>query len=442
MPKVLLSKNNLLFLMAIYLVLLAGGQFFLKREVFGAILSWQIILHILFFVFYKFSNKISIKQIFILALIARLIAAFILPTLSDDVYRFVWDGKLIATGNNPLLTTPNNYLASIINNTNNYTYLTTLHAKINHPQFYTCYPPLMQVVFFIGAFLGGKSIFASIVIIKLIVATGDMFGVVFLYKLLQHFKQNTKLVILYALHPLVIVEGAGNGHFEVIQVALLLGSIYFLFVKKLWFAAILWAFAIVTKLIPLMLLPLCLRYLGLKKGLLFSIMAISIAVITFLPFLSQTSIAGFSKSLNLYFRNFEFNASIYYLARRVGWWVKGYNYISFIGPFLMLLFLLLYAIIALKNKSLTDLAFLKIIVLVFTLYYLFATTVHPWYIINLLPFAIITNQKYVWVWVSAAFLSYNAYSNTPFYENIGIIIVEYLTVVLAYFYFNKKAVIV
>lgn len=440
MPKIALNKTSWLLFSLLYLVLLAFGQIFLKREAFVAILFWQVLLHILLFIFYKFRSQISIQHIVIFAIVARVIAAFLLPTLSDDVYRFIWDGQLIVTGNNPMLSTPNDYLASLSTTTPHLDYWVLLHSKINHPQFYTCYPPLMQGIFWIGAFLGSKSIVASIVIIKLIIAAGDMLAVYFLYRLLVYFKLDEKLLVLYALHPLVIIEGAGNAHFEVVQVALLLGSIFYLFHKKMLWAALFWAFAIITKLVPLMLLPLCVRYLGFKKSIQFIIIVLLIVIVTFLPFVSEASINGFSKSLNLYFQNFEFNASIYYVAREIGWWFKGYNYISFIGPFLMLLFLSIYAFIYFKNKQLTDVHFLKMIIVVFTLYYLFATTVHPWYIINLFPLAILTNKKYVWVWVSAAFLSYNAYGNTPFHENVWLIVLEYASVLAAYIYFDKHHV--
>lgn len=445
--KILLQKNNFtnqfVFLVSFFALALFAGQYFISREKFVALLVWQIILHILFIFLYYKRAFISVKQIIIAGVVLRIGTAFIMPSLSDDIYRFIWDGQLIAHAQNPLLTTPDNYLSNLSATFPDYEYYNKLHGLINHPQFYTCYPPLMQLVFTIAAFIGGKSILMSTIIIKLIVAFSDVIAVLFLIKILEKLKLDSKLVLLYALNPLVIIEGVGNAHFEVMQVALLMVSLYCILDKRCTVAAIVWGLAIVTKLLPLLLLPLVIRYLGIKKGIIFCLISLFVAALSFLPFLSIQSINGFSQSLNLYFQNFEFNASIYYVAREVGWWVKGYNYIHFIGPFLMGIFLLLYAAIYFKNKNLSPFTFTFWSVIVLTLYYFFATTVHPWYIINLLPFAIIANKKYGFVWMAAAFLSYNTYSNVAFKENYYLVALEYLIVVaaIAYSFRKVKAII-
>ena len=442
MPEVIFSYKNYLkyysVLIVFFAITLFAGQYFIARRDFNYLVCWQVVLHIIFITFYFTRKYISLPQLFFAAIILRIGSAFIMPSLSDDVYRFIWDGQLIVNGQNPLLTTPDNYF-SALNNTNlNYLYLQQLHGLINHPQFYTCYPPLMQGVFTIAAFFGGDSVFISIIIIKLIVALADCVAVFFIAKILKKINADAKLVVLYALNPLVIIEGAGNAHFEVMQVALLVISIYFIYEYKYNIAAVFWGFAIVTKLLPLLLLPLIIKLLGLKKGILFSIIAVGFAAILFLPFIAVGSVDGFAKSLNLYFQKFEFNASIYYIAREIGFWFKGYNYISFIGPFLMVIFLLSYAVIFFVKRKLSFDQFTLFALIVLSLYYFFATTVHPWYIINLLPFALIANKKYAFVWMGIAFLSYNAYSNINFKENYYLVGLEYLVVVTAMFFSLKK----
>ena len=245
-------------------------------------------------------------------------------------------------------------------------------------------------------------------------------------------------MLLYALNPLVIIEGAGNAHFEVVQVMLIVISIYLILENKFNTAAIIWGLAIVTKLLPLLLLPLIIRLFGFKKGIRFSLIAVAVAVLLFLPFIATGSVDGFAKSLNLYFQNFEFNASVYYVAREIGWWLKGYNYISFIGPFLMAVFLAIYAVIFFVKRKFTFQEFGCYALVILSLYYFFATTVHPWYIINLLPFALIVNKKYAFVWLGTAFLSYNAYGNIDFKENFYLIGIEYLAVAIAMYFSLKK----
>jgi len=419
-------------------IALFAGQYFIDRKNFNYLIGWQLILHVIFIFFYFTRKYISLQQLFFASIVLRIGCAFIMPSLSDDVYRFIWDGQLIVNGQNPLLTTPDSYLSAFSHSNENYLYLLQLHGLINHPQFYTCYPPFMQIVFTVAAFFGGSSIFISIVIIKLIVALADCVAVYFIVKILKKINADVKLVVLYALNPLVIIEGSGNAHFEVMQVALLVISIYFILQHKYNFAALFWGLAIVTKLLPLLLLPLIIRLLGLKKGILFCLIAVAIAVLLFIPFVATGSIDGFAKSLNLYFQNFEFNASLYYVAREVGWWFKGYNYISFIGPFLMVIFLLIYAAIFFVKRKLSITQFALCSLIILSLYYFFATIVHPWYIINLLPFALMANKKYAFVWMGIAFLSYNAYGNINFKENYYLVGLEYLVVITAMFFSLKK----
>ncbi|MBX9734925.1 MAG: hypothetical protein K2X37_12760 [Chitinophagaceae bacterium] len=424
-PITTITEKKIYPLFILNAVLLVAGQLLLVREQFLELLVWQIVLHLIFIVLWKNKEQLGMKDIIVAAAVFRLLTAFTMPTLSDDVFRFIWDGQLIVKGENPMLTTPDNYLAAMPPIAGNYVYAMKLHGLINHPQFYTCYPPLMQGAFWLSAFLGGSSITASIIIIKLFISIVDVIGIIFLYKLLKKNNLNQKLIILYALNPIIIIEGAGNAHFEVVQAAFIFISLYYLHVKKMTTAAICWGLAIVTKLVPLMLLPLIVRWLGWKKGIIFSVISVFVAAISFLPFVSSNSLQGFGKSLNLYFQNFEFNGSIYYIAREIGWSIKGYNYISFIGPFLMSLFLGCYAILFFTKKTLTFNSFASASAIVFSLYYLFATTVHPWYFINLIPFAILAGKKYPFVWLAAAFLSYQAYSNHPFHEKMWVIAIEY-----------------
>jgi Gpi18-like mannosyltransferase len=442
MPEVtFFNKNYAKFyslLIVFFAATLFAGQYFIERKDFNFLVGWQLVLHVVFISFYFTRKYISLQQLLFAAIILRIGSAFIMPSLSDDVYRFIWDGHLIVSGQNPLLTTPDDYLSALNTSNVNYLYLRQLHGLINHPQFYTCYPPLMQGVFTVAAFFGGSSVFISIIIIKLIVAVADCAAVYFIIKILRKINSDVKLVVLYALNPLVIIEGAGNAHFEVMQVALLVISIYFILKQMFTVSAIFWGLAIVTKLLPLLLLPLIIRLLGFKKGLLFSSIAVAVAVLLFLPFLSTASVDGFAKSINLYFQNFEFNASLYYLAREVGWWLKGYNYISFIGPFLMVIFLTIYAVIFFMKRKLSLNEFALYSLIILSLYYFFATTVHPWYIINLLPLALVANKKYAFVWMGIAFLSYNAYGNINFKENYYLVFLEYLVVVIAMVYSFKK----
>jgi alpha-1,6-mannosyltransferase len=404
------------------IVILLPLGLLLPRHQFGWLLAWQGAAYAMWWWLYRNHAQWRLKDIIVAAVAVRLAAVFCTPQLSDDVYRFIWDGQLMAHGHNPLLSTPNTLLPSL---TQQPAYFTQLHGLINHPQHYTCYPPLMQGVSWLSAQLGGYRLGGNIIVLKGCIALFDCLAVWLLASILRQLALPATLVVLYALNPTVIVEGCGNAHFETVQVACIAASIYAVLRQRVWLGAACWGLAIVTKLLPLLLLPLWIKKLGWGKGILFSLISSAVAALCFLPFVSIDFLTGFGKSLNLYFQNFEFNASAYYVARQIGWWVKGYNYIHFIGPLLMGIFLALYAVLFFVKKIDHWHRFGTMAIVVLSLYYLLATTVHPWYIINLLPFALIAGLRFPWVWAAAAFLSYHAYGQREFAENGWVIALEY-----------------
>ena len=426
------TKQSLLIqvLVGLFIVVLVAGQIFLQRTQFNYLLIWQIILYAILFFFFKQRASFTLKKIIVIGTVARIVTAFLMPTLSDDIYRFIWDGQLMHTGSNPLLSTPDIYLQQLAKNNNHYSYFKQLHGLINHPQYYTCYPPFMQLFFWISAVVGGFNITVNIIIIKLLIALVDIGCMVVLAKLLQYFKLPIGLLLLYALNPSVIIEGVGNAHFEVVQVTFICLSIYFIINQKIIAGGTAFGLAIVIKLIPVLLLPLFVRYFGFKKGILFASIAILVVIISFLPFVTTTFLQGFSSSIGLYFQSFEFNASLYYIARKIGFLEKGFNYIAVLGPMLMVRFLSIYAIIFFVWQKINVQQLVTLGMIVLTLFYTLSTTVHPWYIINILPFALLANRLYVVIWVGIAFLSYHVYQTALFSENMIFVLIEYVIILL------------
>lgn len=133
-------------------------------------------------------------------------------------------------------------------------------------------------------------------------------------------------------------------------------------------------------------------------------------------------------SIDLYFRKFEFNASIYYLIREIGFYFKGWNIIQEVGPLLGLSVFLIVITMALVRKNQDSKQLMVSMLFAVSVYYFLATTVHPWYVAIPLIISIFTNYRFVVVWSLMIMLSYAAYSHPEFKENLWLMGIEYTTV--------------
>ena len=134
-------------------------------------------------------------------------------------------------------------------------------------------------------------------------------------------------------------------------------------------------------------------------------------------------------SVRLCFLSFEFNASIYYFARELGFWMKGYNMIEKTGPILAMFTLFGIGLYWMRYiwKQRPDWSTAMLFVLTF--YFFMATTVHPWYLASLLCLGILSKRIYPMVWTFLVFLSYSHYMGGGFRENYFLIATEYILLV-------------
>jgi alpha-1,6-mannosyltransferase len=206
-------------------------------------------------------------------------------------------------------------------------------------------------------------------------------------------------------------------------------GIYWLMHNKWGGAAFWWAMAISIKLIPILFLPVLLKKLGFAKSVWFYIITGIVLAFTFLPFLDHKLIEHLFSSIDLYFRTFEFNASVYYIIRWLGFKSVGYNIIQQVGPILSIAtFVIVMMVYFYKTNTWQDV--LKKMLFAYTIYLLLATTVHPWYVINLVLLSVfVRNYRFAIVWSALVILSYSAYISETYQENFILITIEYAVVI-------------
>jgi len=198
----------------------------------------------------------------------------------DDIYRYLWDGKVLAHGINPYAYAPaevQNYLEFKISDPErflaaygekeqnelerlnslkweNRRALTVLD-RVNHPDVPTIYPPLAQFVFAAVASLKADSIVAM----RLAFLTFDLATLGFLVLMLGALGKNRHLCLIYFWSPLVIKETFNSTHLDIIGIALLTGSLYWLITRRHALACGFLGLSVLGKLYPAILLPLYLK---------------------------------------------------------------------------------------------------------------------------------------------------------------------------------------
>ncbi|MDG2194792.1 MAG: mannosyltransferase [Polaribacter sp.] len=431
-------STNLLFLTCIsaYFVF----AYFLERtEVYKLLFLWVGLFAGSYFLIKKQQHQIALLAV--ISILFKLVFLFAIPNLSQDFYRFIWDGRMLFEGFNPYLSLPESFIEQQQNPVNQAAELYAGMGEMNGSH-YTNYPPINQLCFYIAALIANKSILGSVIVLRLIIILADVGILYFGKKLLEKLNIPAYHIFWYALNPFVIIELTGNLHFEPVMLFFLVWGLYKLQQQKWVWAAILIACAVAVKLIPLLFLPLfyqwfvkqkkhdrdTVKQLGLLKLIGFYTIIISTTILLFLPFYTKTLLDNYFNSVGLWFTNFEFNASFYYVFREIGTLFRGWNEIAIIGKTLPVLTLLFLGILTFFRKNSSTKQLITALLFGLSFYYFTTTTMHPWYLASLLILSVFTNYRFPIVWSFVIVVSYSAYANNSFKENLWLVGFEYLVV--------------
>ncbi len=371
--------------------------------------------------YWWYDKLINVRWIWIIAIAARVLLLFSAPNFSDDYFRFVWDGYLAVSGVNPFAFLPGDVT--------DLGHLQSIYDGLNSKEYYSVYPPVMQFIFWLSSLIAGDNLYLNIVMLKLFVCIGDIGVIYFAIKILRRLERNIKPVILYALNPLVMIETVGNLHFEGVMMSFTLWGIYLLMKWRGSFKALLgvgfvFSLGILTKIVSVLFLPVLLRKIGFKNTLTLGLVTVVCTAIAFVPFIDEQAIGNFSQSLDLYFRKFEFNASIYFVANTIYEKIVGWQEIKYVGPALAILNVVLILFLVIRKKITSWETYFTTVLAILTIHLLLSTTVHPWYLINLIVASMFTRYRFVVFWSWSIVLSYYFYKN--YHLPIGILWFEYL----------------
>jgi hypothetical protein len=348
----------------------------------------QCIFVLLFILKYCLPSIFSKQIIWVLLCISifcRLLYFNISPKLlSDDVYRYAWDGLVQHQSINPYRYAP-------IDKELDYLKSSTIFTDINHKSYKTIYPPVAQYIFYLSGITKFLHPFIILRIIYLLIE------LIMILIVIRTFPLLTNNCIIYLFCPLIIIESYIGIHIDIVGISLLVLSILFFKKKNFYISFGLLGLSILIKYISIIVVPIYIleTYNNDKKKLSiikYIFFLISVIVLCFIPYI--TAGKKIFESFLMYNNNWEFNSSLFYLL----------NNINLFSPrVLSMLILCIVLMIIFFNHF----SFEKKIMYSLFVFIMCTHTVYPWYLIWLSCFIIFFPQNGILLFMSLIFYSYS-----------------------------------
>jgi alpha-1,6-mannosyltransferase len=382
--------------------------------------------------------------IVVFGLLFRLILLFTTPpTLSDDVYRYMWDGRLANAGINPYAYPVDSPELNGLDSPE--------RALVNHRWMASPYLPVAQALFALVYRItpGNPQAFqVAAVMFDLLIAW-------MIIDLLRRMSRPAVWVLIYLWNPLSVVESAHGAHVDAWMIVLIMAAFWlWIAARSSLLSALALAAATLTKGIPGLLLPV----LGRRWGAVQAVTYVLLLVAACLPLargagwgltgpLDGTGVFG---ALRIYARQWNYNSGLYHWLEVA---LTGYRTPGAVPPqavgwepiltakLIIAAALVVVLIVAWQagRYGLGDLGSLRLALLPLGAYLVLTTTVHPWYVTLILPFLpfLLSRpgsksdaERFLWPWlylsaaVSLSYLSYLDPANLREYDVVRLI--EYL----------------
>jgi len=393
------------------------------------------------------------------------------PIQEADAYRYLWDGATLSQGVSPYQFCPNDILNADPSSHQSSDMQTELALvttpggaetlkRVSYPEIPTIYPPAAQLVFFAGFKLTGWSWLG----LRIIFIAAYFGGAALIVAALKHVHSGklsaaTLAALLLGWCPLAVKEIANSTHLDALLV-LYFGAIIYIVARRaelppIAFAVltgIFFGLAILTKLYPMLLLPIFLAWTAgrysWRISSIFAAVTFLVVTIGYAPFLWYDGgrvFEGFNRFSNDWLRN----AGFFALLRMVFTYVFGEGQFELplvggAGPLgtvaakiaaqiLVIVAIAFSAVRAFKSrKSQPELESLSTLCTgVLFGWFLLLPMAFPWYLLGILPF-IVCSRPHLLPWLLLFstgclyyLLFYTEYHNLPMAYDAVILGVEY-----------------
>lgn len=304
-------------------------------------------------------EDVPTKYFFILlgaGIIIRIAFLSVHPVGSPDYYRYLWDGKVQASGINPYRYAPDSPA------------LDSLHSEIlpklvTYPNMRTIYPPLSEMLFYAAYLIGGEGYIG----IKLLVLAFDLLTILGLFLTLSRLKLDRKYLLIYALCPLPLVQFFLDGHVDLFGFTFLIFAIYFYTGGRKTIGYLFVGLSMLIKPLALIIVPVLFFT---EKGALNRIKAAAIPVLVFGLFYIPYLFTGSPFSALLTFtENWTFNGVVFHVLDA---FIHDNQRARAVCAVLLVI---AYVPMLISRKDFLTKVYLSVMLL-----FIFSPIVHPWYI--------------------------------------------------------------
>jgi hypothetical protein len=219
------------------------------------------------------------------------------PALSDDIYRYIWDGRVQSVGVNPYRYTPEDEALRSLRDTEAF-------PSINRRSYArTIYPPGAQALFLLSHAIAGD----HVVGMKALFLAFDLATIALLTFVLRRRGEDPCRVVLYAWHPMPLWEFAQTGHVDAVALTFTVAAFAMVGFRRYTLGGALLGVATLVKFYPAAALPALAR----ERPLRVAASMIATIAIGYIPYLRVGArVLGF---LPTYFEEEGFQSGDRYL---------------------------------------------------------------------------------------------------------------------------------
>jgi len=323
------------------------------------------------------------RAVYLTAIVAPLVFGapliFAPPLLSDDIYRYLWEGRVWLEGFNPYLFAPDDPALAHLRD--------DLWANVNNKPLGSIYPPFSQLLFVVAAGLGGKVWTA-----KLLALAVHVFSVAMLARV----SNEPRASLAIALNPLLLSEAALSGHLDILCGVALLVTAWALSQHRFARAGIAACAAVGLKVVGLVALPLFARRPRMLFPTALTSALLLVPLVGFRPPVDPVSGTG------QFATRWRGNESVFAMIDQVSRELFAEGSAGLVARLVVVLIMLALCAVAVHRRVPPMQATRTLVWALLLL----SPQVHPWYLAWLLPLEVVAGGVAGLVWSAAVLCAY------------------------------------